>query len=77
MTPPIGFLEETAGVRSMTRLVVLLMAIGVLALTCSLAAYLLVADAPDAGVIIAAAGPLGALAAGLWKALQERSGGES
>lgn len=76
-----GFLEESPGVRSMTRLAVLLASLGVLVLTLALAAYLLAAkpltDAPpDSGVIAALGVPLVALAGGVWAALRERTGGE-
>jgi len=70
-----GFLEESPGVKSMTRLCAALLVSAVLLLAIALAVYLLTADTPNAGVITAFAAPMVPLAGGVWGALHERTGG--
>lgn len=71
-----GFLEESAGVRSMTRLCALLMVVGCLGIVAAIVWVAL--KRPDAQSVITALGvPLVPLAGGVWGALKERSGGES
>lgn len=69
--PVTGFLEESPGVRSMTRLCALLMACGALLLLLTICAVAL--WKPDATVIASLAAPLVPLAGGLWGALRERT----
>lgn len=82
MTTTIGFFEESANVRSMTRLCAFLMALAVVLLAIGLVAYLLIATLrqggkPDAGVITAFAAPMVPLAGGIWGALRARTGGDT
>lgn len=66
-----GFLEESEGVRSATRLAALAMAGGVLVLVVSLAVY--IHRSPDGGVIAAVGSVIAGLAAGTWAALKVRT----
>lgn len=66
----IGFLEESPGTRSMTRLAVLLMCIAVLVLAISAA---IAATQKDAATVAAMGSPILGLAGGIWGALKERN----
>lgn len=71
----IGFLEESAGVRSMTRLaiaVLLVLTAAVVAATC----WYVVKGTPNAAVLGALAGVIGALVVNGIVAIAKRSGGE-
>ena len=70
--PRSGFLEESPGHKSATRLAALAMTAAIVGLVVALAAYVLVARPPEAAVIGAVAAPIAPLAAGVWAALKER-----
>jgi hypothetical protein len=67
-----GFLEESPGVRSSTRLYAGLITVGVLGLIGTICYVAIKKPDPD-GTIAALAAPLVPLCAGLWGALRERS----
>lgn len=67
-----GFLEESPGERSMTRLAVLILVCAIV-LLCLAIAVVAVVRAESAPAIIAAIGvAIGTLAGGVWGALRER-----
>jgi hypothetical protein len=68
----IGFLEESPHVRSATRLIALLMALGCLALVAVIGAVALLRPEQAPGIIAAIGVPLVGLAGGTWGALKER-----
>ena len=72
-----GFLEESPGVKSATRLAALAMTAAVVLLCLALAAYLLTSESPSATVIGALAAPLAPLAGGIFAALKVRNGGDA
>lgn len=69
-----GFLEESPGVHSATRLIALLMVVGCLALVAVIGAVALLKPEQAPGIIAAIGVPLVGLAAGIWGALKERHG---
>lgn len=72
MTEPTGFLEESPGVRSMTRLTAALLIAGVLVLVVAIAVVAVRGGENAAGVIAAIGAPMLGLAGGIWGALRER-----
>ena len=75
-TPPaVGFLEESANVRSMSRALAACSMAGLLALTGAVVVVALRGGEEAPGVIAALAGYATPLAAGMWAALRERSDG--
>lgn len=71
----IGFLEESDGVRSMTRLaiaVLLALTAAIVGVTC----WYVVKQSPDAAVLAALAGIIGALVVNGIVAIAKRNGGE-
>lgn len=75
MSEPIGFLEESAGVRSMTRLAVAALVVGILALIAAICVVAAKGGDQAAGIIAAIGGVMIPLAGGIWGALHERGGG--
>lgn len=70
-----GFLEESSGVRSMTRLaiaVLLLLTAAIVAVTC----WYVVRGKPEAAILAALAGIIGALVLNGVVAIAKRNGGE-
>lgn len=91
MTPRVGFFEESAGVFSMTRLVVFLLTIGALAFIATTCRVALVGAVPlpptaagltpsippqSTAMIGALAAALGLLCGGIWSALREKRKGD-
>jgi hypothetical protein len=70
-----GFLEESAGVRSMTRLAIAALLVCTGAVVAVICLYVLRGN-PDAGVLAALAGILGALVINGIVAIAKRSGAE-
>lgn len=69
---PVGFLEESPGVKSMTRLCAAAMTLGVLIIIVSVAIVAVRGKDSAVTIITAAAAPLIPLAGGIWAALKER-----
>lgn len=76
MTKRIGFLEESAGVRSMTRLALLILLILAAIVVCATCAYVLHTEKPEAAIVIGLTGMLGALVLNGVVAIVKRNGGE-
>ena len=68
-----GFLEESPGVRSMTRLTVILLVACIFVLTGSIPVVAILRAEQAAGIIAAIAGVITGLAGGVWGALRERA----
>lgn len=81
MSPGItGFFDESPGVRSMTRLVLFIFALGILVtiLTlCVVAVRGAFGDKDTTGMVAAIAAPLTAMFGGLWGVARERNNGAS
>lgn len=76
MTERTGFLEESPGVKSATRLTALILACGAVLPLAWACAALALRDPKDAAGPIAAMGAvIAGLAVGIWGALRERTGG--
>jgi hypothetical protein len=75
MSDRVGFLEESAGVRSMTRLTIAAIVVAVLALVGHRVLVTSIKGKPEATVLSALAGVLGALVAKGCVAIINRNGG--
>lgn len=71
-----GFLEESEGVRSMTRLAILILCVLVVAVVGTICWYVLHTDAPTADVILALAAVLAALVLNGIVAIVKRGDGD-
>lgn len=70
-----GFLEESPGVHSMTRLAVAALIVGILAMIGAICIVAVHGGEHAAGIIGAIGGAMIPLAGGVWGALHERTGG--